>query len=325
MGNDDLERYSVNLASSCLSLFGSAAIILNYIIFANKSQLLYKLIFFLSLTDFGGSLAICISQVLLFLHTYDGLGYGLDLCKVFRALINFFFVSSFFWTSGISLHIWICAKQKAQIPIYWFHLVCWGLPAIFTSVLLGANMITQTGGSSWCSNTSLGHWLFWYSPLLFSFTWNAIAYTLILLHYRRDGPDRSKMKDKIKLRISLYLFVFFICWIWDVINFSYEQSSSHHTSPNWLKLLTSAFMPLQGFLNFLVYGISSRMFRRTPQNKQKNFRRPSAIPPSPLLHSQPLSHSLSLNHPLTHPLSNSPSYSNSPYATIDERRALLSP
>lgn len=255
MGDDDLERYSVNLASSCLSLFGSAAIILNYIIFANKSQLLYKLIFFLSLADFGGSLAISISQVLLFLHTYDGLGYGLDLCKVFRAGVNFFFVSSFFWTSGISLHIWICAKQKAQIPIHWFHLVCWGFPAIFTSVLLGAGMITKSDGS-WCSNTVLGHWLFWYGPLLLSFTWNAIAYTLILVHYHRgEGPERSKMKDKIKLRISLYLFVFFICWIWDVINFSYEQASSTGHSPNWLKLLTSAFMPLQGLYYFFIFFI----------------------------------------------------------------------
>lgn len=248
MVDDDLERYSVNLASSCLSLFGSAAIILNYIIFANKSQHLYKLIFFLSVADFGGSLAISISQIFLFLHTYDGLGYGLDLCKVFRAGVNFFFVSSFFWTSAISLHTWICSKQKAQIPMKWFHLVCWGVPAIFIAILLGADMITKINGSSWCSNTVLGHWLFWYTPLLACFTWNAIAYTLILFHYRNMGVggDRTKMKDKIKLRISLYLFVFFICWIWDIVNFSYEQIT-HGPSPNWLQLLTSAFLPLQGW------------------------------------------------------------------------------
>lgn len=268
----DLERYSVNLASSCLSLFGSAAIILNYIIFANKSQLLYKLIFFLSLADFGGSLAICISQIFLFLHTYDGVGYGLDLCKVLRAGVNFFFVSSFFWTAGISLHIWICSRQKAQIPIQWFHLVCWGVAGVCTAILLGAGMITKDGGNAWCSNTVLGHWLFWYLPLLLSFLWNAVAYTLILLHYHRGGgPDRTKMKDKIKLRVSLYLFVFFICWIWDIVNFSYEQIT-HKSSPYWLELLTSAFLPLQGFLNFLVYGLSSRMFRRPPNNKNKRSR-----------------------------------------------------
>lgn len=261
MGNLDL--YSLNLAASCLSLFGSAAIILNYFIFiSKKSQLLYKLILFLSVADFGGSLTICISQILLFLHTYEGVSYGLDVCKVFRAGINFFFVSSFFWTAAIALHFWVSARQKAQIPVYWFHIVCWGLPAVFTIIVLSTGMIVkETGPSTWCTNTVLGHWLFWYGPLILSFLWNAVAYTLIILHYH--GSDKKRMKKNVKLRVSLYLLVFFTCWIWDMVGFIIEQSSGH-PPPLWIKLLTSAFMPLQGFLNFLVYGISSRMFRRQP-------------------------------------------------------------
>lgn len=154
MGSLDL--YSLNLAASCLSLFGSAAIIINYIFFINKkSQILYKLILFLSVADFGGSLSICISQILLFLHTYDGLAYGLDLCKVFRALINFFFVASFFWTAGIALHFSASARQKAQIPLKYFHIVCWSLPAIMTIILVSAGMIAKDGGP-WCTNTTLG-------------------------------------------------------------------------------------------------------------------------------------------------------------------------
>jgi len=264
MGSLDL--YSLNLAASCLSLFGSAAIIINYIIFTNKSQLLYKLILFLSVADFGGSLTICISQILLFLHTYEGVSYDLDMCKVFRAFVNFFFVSSFFWTAAIALHFWICARQKAQIPMYYFHLVCWGLPAIFTVILVSAGMITKEGGP-WCTNTILGHWLFWYGPLILSFAWNTIAYTLIILHYR--GADRKRMKKKIKLRVSLYLLVFFVCWVWDMVGFIIQQVA-HHPPPLWIELLTSGFMPLQGFLNFLVYGISSRMFRRQPARPSKH-------------------------------------------------------
>jgi hypothetical protein len=209
-GDEKWELQAVNLAASCLSLFGSAAIILNYIIFINKSQLLYKLILFLSVADFGGSLSICLSQVLLFLNTYDGVSYDLDLCKFFRAGVNFFFVSSFFWTAAIALHFWVSARQKAQIPIYWFHVVCWGKPAIFTIILLSAGMITREGGP-WCTNTTLGHWLFWYCPLIASFLWNAVFYTLIIMHYR--GTDRKKMENKVTRRVSLYLLVFFICWV----------------------------------------------------------------------------------------------------------------
>lgn len=190
----DLERYSLNLAAACLSLFGSAAIILNYFLFINKkSQLLYKLILFLSVADFGGSLTICVSQILLFLNTYEGVAYTLDLCKVFRAGINFFFVSSFFWTAAIALHFYLSARQKAQIPHYYFHIVCWGLPAIFTIILLSTGMITKDG-TTWCTNTRLGHWLFWYGPLILSFLWNATAYTLIILYYRSQGDGRRGMK-----------------------------------------------------------------------------------------------------------------------------------
>jgi len=261
LGQDQLELYSLNLASSCLSLFGSAAIIINYIFFANKTQPLYKLIFFLSLADFGGSLAICISQVSLFLHHYNGLSYGIELCKVFRAFINFFFVASFFWTSAIALHTWVSCKQKAQIPLYWFHIFSWGIPLILTALLVGMNTITFDDYDDWCSNNTLGHWLFWYTPLLLNFAFNIVAYTLILRHYRgATHTAQMGMKAKIKVRITLYLFVFFVCWIWDVVNFLVEQTA--HSSPFWLELLTSTFMPLQGFLNFLVYGVSSRMFRR---------------------------------------------------------------
>jgi len=267
MGNDDLELYSLNLAASVLSLLGSIAIIINYIFYANKSQHLYKLIFFLSLADVGGSLSIATSQVLLFLHSYDGLAYGVITCKVFRALINFFFVSSFFWTSGIALHIWVSALQKAQIPMYWFHMVCWGIPAIMTVLLVSLGMITHSSSDEWCSNTTMGHWLFWYGPLLFSFAFNAIAYALIILHYRGTSKDK-RMKNKIKLRVTLYLFVFFICWIWDLVNFTINQV--HPPSPIWLSMLTSTFMPLQGFLNFLVYGVSSRMFRRRQNIKHSS-------------------------------------------------------
>jgi len=256
---DNLEVYSLNLASSCLSVFGSAAIIINYIFFANKTQPLYKLILFLSVADFGGSLFISISQILLFLHHFDDLPYGIDLCRVLRAFINFFFVSSFFWTSAIALHIYVSSRQKAQIPLYWFHMVCWGLPGIGTVIVVAAGMITQEKDGAWCSLNPLGHWLFWYGPLLVSFVWNIVLYILIIRFYRGgQGAERKMMKNKIKVRVTLYILVFFICWVWDLVDFvAYEL---HH--PNfWLDLLTSTFMPLQGFLNFLVYGVSSRMFR----------------------------------------------------------------
>jgi len=128
-------------------------------------------------------------------------------------------------------------------------------------------MIRYDDHNSWCSNTTLGHWLFWYVPLFASFVWNAVAYTLIIRHYRNalGAAQQQMLKAKIRLRITLYLLVFFVCWIWDFINFLTNQ---FRDSPFWMELLTVTFMPLQGFLNFLVYGVSSRMFRHQ-SNKRK--------------------------------------------------------
>jgi len=269
--------YSVNLGSSALSLFGSLAIIFNYIFFSNKSQLLYKLIFYLSVADFGGSLSICISQLLLIA---DPDGYSLTLCKLFRACINFFFVSSFMWTSAISLHIFVSSKQRAQIPQVWFHLVCWGIPSISTTVLVSAQMIELEQESGWCHLKPVATWTLWFSPLIISFLFDAVLYFLILFRYYNPPNTTSlsymnerqrKLQLKTKKRITLYLFVFFLCWIWDITN-NLISLINPHKSIYWLWVLQSLFMPLQGFLNFLVYGLSSRMFSRQTTTRDERKR-----------------------------------------------------
>ncbi len=128
--------YSLNLAASCLSLFGSVALIINFFLFANKAQPLYKLIFSLSLSDFGLSVTMIVSQILLFFHQYDDGTYSRPTCVVLRALINFFFLASFLWTASISLHMFISFRQRAQIPLRYYLLVCWGVPLIAFIVLL---------------------------------------------------------------------------------------------------------------------------------------------------------------------------------------------
>jgi hypothetical protein len=270
--------YFVNLGSSALSFFGSLAIILNYIFFTNKSQLMYKLIFYLSVADFGGSLSICISQLLLIA---DPDGYSLLLCKVFRACINFFFVSSFCWTSAISLHIFVSSKQIAQIPQIWFHVACWGIPSITTTVLVTGNMFALEEQSGWCHLQPFAMWALWFAPLIVSFLFNAVLYLLIIIRYYNPPNSSSlsylnerqrKVQQKIKKRITLYLFVFFLCWIWDLIN-NIISFIHPHMGIYWLWVLQSLFFPLQGFLNFLVYGVSSRMFSRQPSSKDSERKR----------------------------------------------------
>jgi len=257
--------YTANLVASALSLFGSLAIIINYIYYANKNQLLYKLIFFLSVADLGGSLSICVSQTVLLV---DPDSYGLVACKLFRAAINFFYVASFVWTSSICLHIFLCSRQRAQIPIVWFHVFSWGIPSITTTILITGDMIQPEQYSHWCHPVALAKWLLWFAPLLACFAWNLVLYSLVLARFNRHSSSsylssnkrQRHIQWKTKRRLSLYLLAFTLCWVWDLSNTIAEYFYSS-TTLYWLWVLQSFFSPLQGFLNFLVYGVSSRMFR----------------------------------------------------------------
>jgi len=94
------------------------------------------------------------------------------------------------------------------------------------------------------------------------FVWNVVAYAVIMVKFGDDG--RRKMKKKMKRRITMYLFVFIFCWVWDIVDFFVTVVGKADLF--WINVLASSMTPLQGFLNFLVYGISSRMFRH-PRKK----------------------------------------------------------
>eukprot|EP01112_Ceratiomyxa_fruticulosa_P020579 TRINITY_DN7051_c0_g1_i1.p1 TRINITY_DN7051_c0_g1~~TRINITY_DN7051_c0_g1_i1.p1 ORF type:complete len:307 (-),score=9.09 TRINITY_DN7051_c0_g1_i1:150-1070(-) len=271
---DTLILYVSNLSASTLSLLGAGAIMVNYLFYTNKSQILYKLIFFLSLADFFGSLFIFVSQSLLFGTAYYALTYSHGLCIFFRAGINLFFVSSFLWTVSISIHIWVCAQQRAQIPILFFHLVSWGLSAVMTLVLIGGKFIEVEPDTHWCHPDPIAKWLLWFTPLVGSFLCNSLFYFLSIRRFKVESVDvensrdiailarnvrQKKLQWKIKKRLTLYLLVFALCWIWDVVN---QILRGFNIEPPYiLVLLQSIFSPMQGFLNFLVYGMNSRMFK----------------------------------------------------------------
>eukprot|EP01092_Planopodium_desertum_P009565 TRINITY_DN4118_c0_g2_i1.p1 TRINITY_DN4118_c0_g2~~TRINITY_DN4118_c0_g2_i1.p1 ORF type:complete len:113 (-),score=0.43 TRINITY_DN4118_c0_g2_i1:130-423(-) len=55
-------------------------------------------------------------------------------------------------------------------------------------------------------------------------------------------------------RILLYIAVFLLCWIWDVLGHLLDVFNLEFY---WMWILQTMFSPLQGFLNFLVYGLTT--------------------------------------------------------------------
>ena len=79
---------------------------------------------------------------------------------------------------------------------------------------------------------------------------NLIFYILIIIKFQRH-----KKVYNIKRQLSFYLLAFVLCWIWDIVDHIIQPYCTLY----WLWILQDFFSPLQGFLNFVVYGLSTRL------------------------------------------------------------------
>ncbi|GAM26675.1 hypothetical protein SAMD00019534_098500, partial [Acytostelium subglobosum LB1] len=290
-----MAAYIVNLIASCLSVIGSAAIILNYFLFLSqtkRNQVLYRLILFLSIADFFGSLSICISQSVL-LMSYKQSG---SFCVLIRASINYFFLSSFVWMSCIAFHAYWSSRQRSQTPLFVFHVLSWGLPTVMTIAMLWQHAIVQEQNANYCHLEAKSKWIYWYGPLMLTFVWNIVLYAMILWKYRHSvrpmSPDylssgsintqhsvsthfvnerKKKMHGKVARQLGIYLMAFIICWLPDLID-GFVPISERFCRFYWLWLVQNFTTPLQGFLNFIVYGVASRMFLRCKRKEPLDLR-----------------------------------------------------
>lgn len=106
---DDRTSMILSLASAVLSIIGSSLTITYFSILLKKNKdnpngnlTLYKLILLLGICDLFGALFICIqdSQLLVWSAAYNKIR-----CSIFRIAIQFFYTSTFFWTSFIAVVI----------------------------------------------------------------------------------------------------------------------------------------------------------------------------------------------------------------------------
>eukprot|EP01116_Phalansterium_solitarium_P024411 TRINITY_DN894_c0_g1_i1.p2 TRINITY_DN894_c0_g1~~TRINITY_DN894_c0_g1_i1.p2 ORF type:complete len:315 (+),score=57.06 TRINITY_DN894_c0_g1_i1:124-1068(+) len=284
-GTADVLPYYFNFVSSILSIIGSICIIVSFACRKRKkgTQTLSTLVFCLAISDLIASSGICASQsVMLFADFYDSF-----LCVFLRAVLQFGYLASFMWTSCISVLLYratMQASNEGMARMVAMNLVSWGIPGILVGVLIALKGIAYEAKSQWCSSPPVLEWLFWFTPLLLSLCFNLVMYSLILHKFRRNrqllvqAQPKPKVGNLIWTRITLYILVFIICWVWDVVDhvLSYVYPDCHVYI---LWTLQTIFSPLQGFLNFLVYGYSSNLLSccRPKSNKFGSMYSPIAV------------------------------------------------
>jgi len=233
------------------------------------------LIFFLSISDFFTSLFIIISQAYLIgdsesytSSTPLSLHLKFSPCILFRALIQFFFLSTFFWTSCISYYLYhqLSSPEKENHLMYIFNGISWGIPfAIILGLGLGGHFIMDPT-TGWCEVTRTYEFTLWFLPLFICLVLCTIYYIKLRrlfrskFEYRLQINDRLKQLDStISRRLTLYIIVFIICWLPDVVQHFVSLFTTCSFFP--LMILQNILAPSQGFWNFWVYSFTNKVVR----------------------------------------------------------------
>jgi len=276
--------YYVNFASACLSTIGSVIIIVSFLLQMKKQRknLVTTLVFCLAIADLIASIGIFTSQsILLFANNLS----TFYLCAFLRSLIQYGFLSSFLWTSCISFFLYSATRQSPERPsrIILMHVISWGVPAILVLSQVLAKGIAVSDHSLWCISTMAFEWGIWIAPLALCFCFNAVMYVLILrftyrysssLHSSTPTEGQKKIFSLVQKRITVYILIFFLCWIWDIADHVALYIFNCKIYVLWL--LQDLFVPLQGFFNFVVYGFSTDLlqwskWRRMKYSKSSDF------------------------------------------------------
>ncbi|KYR00303.1 cAMP receptor-like protein [Tieghemostelium lacteum] len=228
--------------SSGLGIIGALFIILSYLIFRSSRNFSTRLIMFLSLSDLMSAISY--------------LPFGREskaLCDLQGMGLVFFLSSSYFWTMTISISLFLVfftEKYELNYLMKYFHAICWGIPMFSTLVSLIFNAYGLTG--SWCfieDPTSFFR-LFYYLPLIVVFLINLSVFVAIRWKISKHS---NSMVAKVNIVVSFYLIAFALSQLPTIINSI--QNFIYPTQPIYGLFAAQLFLqPLQGFLNFIVYG-----------------------------------------------------------------------
>lgn len=189
-------------------------------------------------------------------------------CAVSSAWTQYFYTATWIWTLCYAIDMRLILADKKE-RIKWYHFVSWVIPAILTTIgltilyLPDANCHTAPSLSTALMRI-LPNYIVTYVPILIVMIANPVLYRsstkdmefLITSSLGQLTSREREIMDTIKMKFSLINFVFYICWIPNLINGILLWSL-------WFQLpikviivvwyIMALINPLQALLNSLVY------------------------------------------------------------------------
>jgi len=246
----------VYASGAIFSFFGSLFIIFTFLLFKGFRTLSTFLIFLLGIADAGLALADLLTWFFIYPEIVSSDVLKI-ICQVQAGAIQYFALSSFFWTSCIAFHAYgsLCRKKKDEalrhyVKYYFF--ICFVIPA--TPLIIGyiTKIFDTTGAWCWISSTkNVERFSFYYVPLILLWLFNLTIYVLLS---RKDSLSYQYLLKEGRKRLRLYMLVLILCKLPALIN--RILNIFIHDSFFVPLLIQAIFDSLFGFLDSLVYGIT---------------------------------------------------------------------
>eukprot|EP00033_Pygsuia_biforma_P000940 GCRY01001082.1.p1 GENE.GCRY01001082.1~~GCRY01001082.1.p1 ORF type:complete len:314 (-),score=7.45 GCRY01001082.1:298-1239(-) len=262
--DEQKELYTSSIVSASLSVFGCCLIFFLYFRYGKAQKILGKVIFSLTLANFFGSIAIIFSlSSELSSNACDDSSWcgSTTTCKASRLFIQFFYTSSFVWSSCFAHALYqdfVQSHYSVSSLLRMYHALSWGIPFLFDMVLITFDGV-EKGRQGWCSAKRPFKLAFWYIPCILSFCFNAFVYAKVLISISCGTHSHQllrKWRGKVAFRLTGFLAVFWLCWVLDIIVGASNMNASLTTD-----MIKDFLFPLQGFLNCIVYGLTNSEIR----------------------------------------------------------------
>ena len=184
------------------------------------------------------------------------------MCDYQGFMIQFWALAGIIWNSCMahSLLCWIVQKKpQAYLEgmIKWYALVAFGSSLVIAIVLVAKSRFANA--TLWCwigaDFPELRFYCF-YFILLIAWGYNSYVFFRVAHSTRNllDSNQRSATADvgnKLRFKLQLFIAGFILIWAFGLLNRVLQEVSGQYFWANYLHVF---FVPLQGFLNAIIYG-----------------------------------------------------------------------
>jgi hypothetical protein len=259
-----MNPYLVSLQiSSIISVVASGFVLLTFILFSDlRKKLFMQIITFISLSDFIGNLP--------YTTTYRPPD-GDFLCSLEGFANLYFYPVSWLWTTMLAYFLYSLATVgKLPFSKPRIHIFCWGLPLMFTLLMLTTNPYgkeSDWGNTTVCTyggNTESG---FIWHLITYYCLWIVCVVSMGVMYWRIDSIRASGTAANLPIlklameSLQLYPVIMFICWLPRVFTACIQFASLKFVGFRQLDLISDVFKILHGLFAALVFFAKSREAR----------------------------------------------------------------